>query len=99
MRLGFAWTRPNFAPSLPSPQRACRLELIRIDSNQKAVFRDYAVAGGTVASGERFHLGSAFSKRLRQTGGRASMACRLSSSGRLRALVAAIRSSPIIVRL
>jgi hypothetical protein len=54
MFMGLAWTFGNFAPSLPSPQRDCGLELRKIDSNRKAGFRDYFSAGGTAPSGERF---------------------------------------------
>jgi hypothetical protein len=71
--------------------------LSRIDSNRKARFRDYFPAGGTAPSGERF-LRDRLSPAAAQGFGRALMG-RLSSSGRLRALIAAIGNSPIMVRL
>src|SRR3974390_744193 len=98
MFMGLAWTCRNFAASLPLPQRDCGLELSKIDSNRKAGPRDYSQAGGTAPSGERFLR----DRPSREGGARGfwrALMGRLSSSGSVRALVAVIRSSPIIVRL
>ena len=98
MFMGLPWTFRNFAPALPLPPRAYGLELSRIDSNRKAGFRDYWPAGGTAASGERF-LWDRLSREAAARGFGRTLMGRLSSSGRLRALLAAIRGSPIVVRL
>ena len=54
------WIRVDLSqlrPAAAVTQRAYGLELIKIDSNREAGFRDYSLAGGTAASGERFPLG------------------------------------------
>ena len=96
---GFAWICRNLAPPPPSPQRAYGLELIKIDSNRQAGFRDYSLVGRNCRLRRAFAFGIGSSEMLRQRDGRASMACRHSSSGKLRGLVVAIKSSPIMLRL
>jgi hypothetical protein len=90
----------KFALPPPSPKRAGGLRLCKIDSNRKAVSRDYLRIGGTCPSCRGLFKGSVFPISGGGNGNRrASMARRISSMGGLRALLAAIRSSPIIVRL
>jgi hypothetical protein len=69
-----------------------------LDSNRKAAFRDYSWMGGTCSLRWRLRGGDGeFQPEVPATGWRAAMTCRVSSS--VPALIAAIRSSPIVVWL